>query len=50
MKNWLVIFLLCQVSCIDRSIQENFQLQKGSMQDNLVIYITKSDKYAENRS
>ena len=29
MKNWLVIFLLCQVSCIDRSIQENFQLQKG---------------------
>ena len=29
MKNWLVIFLLCQVSCIDRSVQEDFQLQKG---------------------
>jgi len=29
MKNWLVIFLLCQVSCIDRSVQEEFQLQKG---------------------
>ena len=29
MKNWLVIFLLSQVSCIDRSVQEDFQLQKG---------------------
>ena len=29
MKNWVVIFLLWQVSCIDRSVQEDFQLQKG---------------------
>ena len=29
MKNWLVILLLFQVSCIDRSVQEDFQLQKG---------------------
>ena len=29
MKNWLVVFLLVQMSCINRSAQEDFQLQKG---------------------
>ena len=29
MKNWLVVFLLFQMSCVNRSAQENFQLQKG---------------------
>ena len=29
MKNWLFIFLLFQISCINRSAQEDFQLQKG---------------------
>ena len=27
--NWLVVFLLFQMSCINRSAQEDFQLQKG---------------------
>ena len=29
MKNWLFVFLLFQISCINRSAQEDFQLQKG---------------------
>ena len=29
MKKWLVILLLFQISCINRSAQEDFQLQKG---------------------
>jgi hypothetical protein len=29
MKNWLFIFLLFQISCLNRSAQEDFQLQKG---------------------
>ena len=29
MKNWLFVFLLFQVSCLNRSAQEDFQLQKG---------------------
>ena len=29
MKNWLVVFLLFQMSCVNRSAQEDFQLQKG---------------------
>ena len=29
MKNWLFVFLLFQISCLNRSAQEDFQLQKG---------------------
>ena len=29
MKKWLVVFLLVQISCVNRSAQEEFQLQKG---------------------
>ena len=29
MKKWLVVFLLIQISCVNRSAQEEFQLQKG---------------------
>ena len=29
MKKWLVVFLLAQISCVNRSTQEGFQLQKG---------------------
>lgn len=31
MKNWLTIFLLCQASCTDINVQEDFQLQKGDL-------------------
>ena len=29
MKKWLVLFLLVQISCVNRSVQEKFQLHKG---------------------
>jgi len=31
MKNWLFVFLLFQISCLNRSAQEDFQLQKGDL-------------------
>ena len=31
MQRWLVVFLLCQISCVNRSAQEDFQLHKGDL-------------------
>ena len=31
MKKWLVVFLLIQISCVNRNAQEGFQLHQGDL-------------------